>query len=447
MSMWMTNPNAYGPAAGPIFQELYKQPAAFAGVLGNNYGSYAGGLASTGKSFADAFGAYGAGMGSIAQARANENSARFGANAMAEAARQAGVANIGAASLGAFGSASNSALNAWAANQQAYNRAAADMHTANAQGMSNYGVSRNNALGAMSGAYGDIGRAQVGANALSNLNFSMGDGGGFGGGSGFSATGPGGPIASGSFGGGGGGGGMNFSGSSSRSSSGMGGGQALAGLGGLRDAVTSSDIPDRLDRLGAAGRKQLDDQHYSSRGMPSQMLGQTLSGLMTLGAPAYGSSAAGMNQFYANTQPNERAYESMLGQLGGGFNQVGRQIGGVQHDLGRGFNTANQGVRGMWDASLGRLPEFMTPAQREVARREGEIEADRSAAMRRMRELTRLMNSSSGADTVDGKFQRAHRANMQHQMNILDQYDNPTIPSMPTYTSAADRVRRSLGAF
>jgi hypothetical protein len=416
--MWMNRPNNYGPAAGPIFQELYKQPGVFAGALSNNYGSYAGGLAETGKSFANAFNAYGAGMGSIATARANENSARYGANAMAEAARQAGLASVGSAALGAYGSASNSALNAWAANQQAYNRSAADMHTANAQGMSNYGVSRNNALGAMSGSYGDIGKAQVGASALSNLNFSMSDGSGGSGGGGFSATGPGGSIASGSYGGGGSGGGMNFAGSSSRSSAGMGAGQALTGLGRLRDAVTSSDIPDRMDRLGADGRRQLDDQHYSSREMPSQMLGQTLSGLMTLQAPAYGQSAAGMNQFYANTQPNERAYESMLGQLGGGFNQAGRQIGGVQRDLGGGFNTANQGVRGMWDDSLGRLPEFMTPAQREIASRGGVQERQRSQDMTRLDRLTRMQQSPNVS---------AGRQNW--------------------YASAADRVRRSLGGF
>lgn len=414
MSMWMTNPNAYGPAAGPIFQELYKQPAAFAGVLGNNYGAYAGGLASTGKSFADAFGAYGAGMGSIAQARANENSARFGANAMAEAARQGTLSNLGAASLGAYGSAANSALNAWAANQQAYNRSAADMHTANAQGMSNYGVSRNNALGTMAGAYGDVGKAQVASNALANLNFSMSDGGG--GGSGFSATGPGGPIASGSFGGSGGGG-MNFSGSSSRSSSGAGGAAALSGLGGLRRAAMDSDIPNRLDRLGADGRRQLDDQHYSSREMPSQMLGQTLSGLMTLGSPAYSQSSAGMDQFYANTRPNEAPYDSMLRSLAGGFNQTGSQLGGVQRDLGSGFTTANQGVRGMWDDTLGRSLEFMTPAQREVARRDGAREQRRTRDMSRIDQLTRLAGNESLS---------------QGRRNW--------------YASAADRLRRSLGS-
>jgi hypothetical protein len=211
---------------------------------------------------------------------------------------------------------------------------------------------------------------------------------------------------------------MNFSGSASRSSSGAGGEQALAGLGSLRDSAMDPDMPNRMDRLGEIGRRQLDDQHYSSRGMPSQMLGQTLSGLMTLQAPAYGQSAAGMNQFYANSQPNDSAYQSMLGSLQGGFNQAGRQIGGVQRDLGGGFNTANRGVRGMFDDSLGRLPEFMTPAQREVASREGAREQRRTQDMSRLDRLTRMAQSP-----------------------------NVSAGRRDWYNSAADRVRRSMGAF
>jgi hypothetical protein len=280
--------------------------------------------------------------------------------------------------------------------------------------MSNYGVSRNNAMGTMSGAYGDIGKAQIAADALAGLNFSMGGGGG--GGGGFSATGPSGSIASGSYGGGGGG--MNFSGSASRSSSGAGGEQALAGLGSLRDSAMDPDMPNRMDRLGEIGRRQLDDQHYSSRGMPSQMLGQTLSGLMTLQAPAYGQSAAGMNQFYNNSRPNDSAYQSMLGALQGGFNQAGQQIGGVQRDIGGGFSTANRGVRGMFDDTLGRLPEFMTPAQREVASRTGARERQRSRDMSRLDSLTRMAQSP-----------------------------NVSAGRRDWYNSAADRVRRSMGAF
>jgi len=406
----MQNPKPYGPAAGPIFEELYKQPGVFAGALSNNYNSYAGGLANVGKSYADAFGAYGAGLGTMATARANENSARFGANAMAEAARQGALANVASSGLGAYGSAANSALNAWAANQQAYNRSAADMHMANQQAMGNVGVSRNNALGALGGSYGALGKAQIGADALSNLNFSMSGGGG----GGFSATGPGGPIAGGSFGGGGGGGGFNFGGSSSRSSSGgMGGAGALAGLTGLRDSVMDADIPNRIDRSSQAGRDQLDAQHYSSRMMPSDMLGQTLSGLMTLSGPAYSNSNRGMDQFYANTQPNERAYESMLGSLNQNFGGVGQQIGGVQRDMTGGFGTANSGVNNLWDRTLGKSPEFQTPAEREIAARQGRLEAAKSKEMERLARLERLANDpSSPYQSYYARRAAAQRARM-----------------------------------
>jgi hypothetical protein len=330
---------------------FFAAPGQFAEVLGGNYGNYVGGMAQTGKNYTDAFGAYNMGLGNMATARANERSNMYGANAMAEAARQGTLSNIGTAALGAYGSASNSALAAWAANQQAYNRSAADMHTANQQAMGNVGVSRNQALGSLGAAYGGIGRAEIGANALSNLNLNAS--GDFGGGGGFSATGPGGPLASGSYGGGGGGG-FSLSGSRSSSSGGGGSSGALSGLGDLRRSVMDPDIPNRIDNASQAGRNQLDAQHYSSRNMPSEMLGQTLQGLMTLGSPAYKASGAGMDQFYQANQFDERPYESMRGDLNRGFTTVGNQIGGVQRGIEGGYATANQQVNDLFDNSLRR---------------------------------------------------------------------------------------------
>jgi hypothetical protein len=343
----------------------FAAPGQFAEVLGGNYGNYVGGMAQTGKNYTDAFGAYNMGLGNMATARANERSNMYGANAMAEAARQGALSNIGTAALGAYGSASNGALAAWAANQQAYNRSAADMHTANQQAMGNVGVSRNQALGGLGAAYGGIGRAEIGANALSNLTASGYFGGG-GGGGGFSATGPGGPLASGSYGGGGGGGGGGFSLSGSRSSSSGGGGSggALAGLGDLRRSVMDPDIPNRIDSASQAGRNQLDAQHYSSRNMPSEMLGQTLQGLMTLGSPAYKASGAGMDQFYQANQFDERPYESMRGDLNRGYATVGNQIRGVQRGIEGGYATANQQVNDLWDRSLGAQYDPVTRARR-----------------------------------------------------------------------------------
>lgn len=402
MSMWMDNPNKYGPAAGPIFQQLYQQPGIFAKALSDNYGSYAGGLGSTGKSYADTFGAYSAGLGSMATARANEASARYGANAMAEAARQGALANLGSSALGAYGSASNSALNAWAANQQAYNRAAADMHTANQQSLGTVGASANSALGALGGAYAGIGRGQMASDALANMNFSMGGGGG----GGFSAAGPSGPIAGGSYGSAPGG--FGFSGSAS-SSGGAGSSQAYAGLEALRNSIVNSGAMGSINAGAAAGRQQLDSQHSSSRNMPSEMLGQTLSGLMTLGGPAYSNINRGMDQFYANTQMSERPYESMLASLNGGFGAAGNQIGSVQRDLGRGFGAANAGVNNMWTQSLGKSPEFQTPAEREIAAREGRMERQRSQDMARLSRLERM----AAAGPFQSYYQR--QADMQRQ--------------------------------
>lgn len=437
------NPESANMATGQIRSTLLQQPASFANVFGNNfggasqalasnygnaanalggtYGAFAGGLASTGKNFADAFGAYGAGLGTLATARANERSNMYGANAMAEAARMGAIGNLGASALGAFGGASNSALAAWAANQQAYNRSAADMHSANQQGMSNLGVSRNNALGSLGGAYGDIGKAQVAANALSNMtsnmNFSMtGPGGGSGGG--FLATGPDGrPIVIGGRGssgpvGGGGGGNFTLTGSANRTAnssatpgSNTGPGGALSGLGGLQQSLMDNTYADRIDAASQAGRDQLDSQHYSSRGMPSAMLNQTLGGLMALGRPAYDNINSGMRDFYSNNRFNERPYQDMVGAISSGFDRTGRQIGGVQRGLTDGYrgtsgdiigayrdansqlggmyNTANANVNNLWDRSLGQSEEFMSPAQMEIRARQAEIERRRTVDMQR----------------------------------------------------------------
>jgi hypothetical protein len=384
MSVWMQNPQGYGAAAGPVFQSLYEQPGQFATAFGNVAQGYMQGLGGLGQATANAYGAYGAGLGSVATARANEAGARYGANALAEAARQAGVSNIGSAALGAFGGASNSALAAWAANQQAYNNAAASMHNANQQGMSQYGQSRNAALGNLGNAYAGIGRAQLASNALSNFSFD----GSMGGGS-FNAAGPGGPVASGSYGAGGG---FNFSGGGSRSGGGGEADGALARLGGLRGDLMAGDITGSLDRGADAGRRQLDTQHYSSREMPSQMLGQMLSGLMQLSGPAYAQSGRGMDQFYANTQMDERPYQGILDRLTSGYGSASSQLGGLRSDMRSGFGSANSNIQRMWDNSLGRLPEFQTPAQREIAARQGREEQQRSRDAAQLARFTRLAN-------------------------------------------------------
>lgn len=217
------------------------------------------------------------GMAGLGQSAAYERANLYGANAMAEAARQGALSNIGSAGLGAYGSNTNAAMDAWSKNQMAYNSALANMHSANAS-----------TAAVQSMPYGDMSGA-------------------------FSAYGQQGPIGSGAY--------------------------AAAGgspLGGLTQQFDGNPALDRLDR-----------QHYSSRGMPSEMLGQGLSGLMALTAQNTGSINGGMNQFYGNQT--------------GAANQFAGMLGGLQNDMNAANSGGNSSIDRMWDQSLGKT--FLTPAE------------------------------------------------------------------------------------
>lgn len=377
--------HSVAPAGGGGSQDtgataIFSAPAQFADSFANAYGALSGGMGNTGKSFGDAFGAYSAALASLGQARANEESNRLSAAAMAEAARQGALGNIGAAGLGAYGSAANSAMAAWAANQQAYNQALANAHNADQQALSNLGVSRNGALGQLGDAYATIGKAQIGSNALSNLNFDFsGTMPGFGGdssGGGMTASGPDGTIAVGSYGsgasGGGGGGGFRLTGSGSRSSSssptGDGGAAALSGLAGLRQDLMSSDVLDRVGQQARSSAGRLDAQHYSSRGMPSSMLGQTLSGLMQLSDPAYRNIRGGMNQFYGSQGSGSGSVlDALASQLGSGYGDVRGDIRGTGDRISSGFGDVRNYMDSLWDRSLAVNPAYRTPLQNAAA--------------------------------------------------------------------------------
>jgi hypothetical protein len=309
-------------AQGQIFGALVQQPANFANAFSNTYGHQAGAL------------------GNMANAAANERSNLYGANAMAEAARMGALGNIGSAGLGAAGSASNAAMDAWARNQQAYSQSLTGMQMANQNTLGTLGASRNQALGNLGGSYGGIGRADIVAGALGGL------GGGLGGQ--FSAGGAGGPLADGTFSGGGGGGGGQIGGGSS----------ALAGLNGLQNNLMSPDILNAAMQGNNSAMNRLDQQHYSSRDMPSDMLGQSLSGLMTMTDMNSRNIGAGMDQFYGNQQ---RAGDQAMGALGG-----------MLGSLNDGANSTNQNIQGMWDNSLGRT-QFLTPAEQVQQRRDAQV--------------------------------------------------------------------------
>lgn len=325
------------PAAqANILGTLFSQPASFANSLAQAYGGMSQGMGGLGAGLGNAFSGYAGGMGNVAQAMSNERSNFYGSNAMAEAARQGAAGNLGAAALGAYGGASNAALGAWSANQTAYNKAMADMAMQNQQALSNYGVGRNAALSQLGESYTNAGRGFAGANAIAGLMPGSSSGGGF------SATGPGGQIASGSYdapdaqvGGGTGPGGYAD--------------QTFGGLGQLQNNIMSGDITGSLNRNYGVGMGALNDQHMSSRGQPSQMLGQTLQGLMTLGRQGYGSMDRGMDQFYATqNDPRNRAdYSPILGGLASGFSDVSGRFGSMAGQLGSGYRSAASQMGGM----------------------------------------------------------------------------------------------------
>lgn len=359
---------AQAAAMGQQNAMLYQQPAQFANAFGGAYNSYAGGLS-------NAYGSQAAGLGNIATAMANERGNMYGANAMMEASRMGALGNLGSAGLGAYGSMGNAAMGAWAQNQNAYNNAAATMQAANQSGLAGYGAANAAAQGnaasarasaqgaigaARAGAMGQIGRSQVGANALA----SLGLGGGMGGGS-FSAGGVGGPIASGSFSGGGGGGGGGFGGGRFMTEADVFG----SGYGVDSGGISDPGILAALQGNAAAGRQQLDSQHYSSRGMPSQMMDQGLAGLMALTRQSQGDIRAGANQFYDNQRYAGDQAMGRFGALGGAL-QGG--FGSVAGGLRSGFDKVGGQIQGMFDNSLGLLPQFLTPAKQIQHQREAQ---------------------------------------------------------------------------
>lgn len=376
---------AYGNQQVPnaqanVLATLYSQPANFANAIGNAYGNqanavsqasngYMQGLGTLGNSAANAYAGYAGGLGNTANAMANERSNWYGANAMAEAARQGAMGNIGAAALGAYGGAANSALNAWAANQTAYNKAMSDMVGANQSALAGYGASRNSALGSLGDSYASAGKGFAGANAIGDLSMSAG----MGLGNGFNATGPNGNIASGSYDSGSGG----FSMQARRNSSGPGpyAAQTFGGLDQLQNNLMSNDIGNALTGNYNTGLYGLNAQHLSSRNQPSEMLGQSLSGLMTLGSQGYGNSNRGMDQFYASqNDPRNRAdFSPVLHQLASGYKDSSSQLDRLGGQMGSGFNSTNTQLNNNFHSTLGTIGDLYRDMNTQSQRAQGRL--------------------------------------------------------------------------
>lgn len=400
---------AAGAGIAGAMGALGKFADAYGNIYGNAMQGISTGLSGIGKSHADTYGAYAGGLGNVAQAMANERSNYYTSNAMAEAARQQSLGNMGVAALSNYGGAANSALAAWAQNQMAYNKAASDLGVANQNALSQYGSSRNSALGNLGGAYATLGGKGAAAGVLSGLNLNMsggfnGLGGGLGNGNAFNAYGPNGPIASGSYGAyGGGGNGMSggYSGSLSMTPTDVTPylTPAYQGLGGLQGNLMAGDITGSLNNNYASGMQSLNDQHATSRAMPSQMLDQTLGGLMTLGNQGYGQIANGMNQFYSNqSDPRNRAdFGGVLDRLAGGYETANTSIGTLPSQLKDMYATtlgdAAGGLGSLYDKSLGRIDFFKSPMQIASEKRAVDLYGRRNAAVDKVYAAMNDLNS------------------------------------------------------
>lgn len=375
------------------YGNIYSSQGQGFGNLGSahaqNTQAVAQGMSGLGNAFANAYGSMAGGLGSVANAMANERSNFYTSNAMAEAARQQALGNLSTAALNSYGGAANAAMGAWAQNQNAYNQAMSGLGMANQTGLSSYGASRNQALGQLGQSYANLGGKLAGASALQGMTMDFGGGGG----GGFSATGPGGTVASGSYGGSGGGGGLRFSGADV--------GQQLRpafdGLESLRKDAMAGDITGSMNSNLQDGYNRLDLQHYTSRQMPSQMLGQTLSGLMQLGTQGYGSIGRGMDQYYAaqNDPRNRNDFSGLLDRLSTGYDQARGELRPFADRISSAFTASNSGIGALsgplkdlytnamsgatgalgelFNSSLANLELFQTPLQRAKAERDADL--------------------------------------------------------------------------
>lgn len=360
-------------AMGQIGTALLNQPAQMAGTLGGMFGGYgqnmqqglAGGYGAMAGAVGNAYGAYAQGLGNLANAQANERSNMYGAAGMAEAARQGALGNIGSAALGAYGSAANSALASYAQQQQAYQQAMSQLAASNQNALSGYGQSRNTALGQLANAYpqvansfGAVGKGAMAADMAGKI---------MGGGESFQATGPEGEIASGSYTPAADGGGYGGNATMDRVLPYM--EAAYGGLDSTRRDLMSPDMPAHMMSGYADSANRMTDAHRRSEGMPRNMLGDVLGGLTSMGRDAYGSSSAGMNQFYGAAQPTD--YSPYLRDMASGYGDASRNIGGgysdmanrMENNLNPAFAGTTQNVLGLYGDAL--APIFDT-AQRQM---------------------------------------------------------------------------------
>lgn len=375
-------PAGFGGGWGPGGYGSYapqSTPGEFGNLYNQQFNTYAQALSGLGQQNASALNAYGAGMGNIALAQANEGSARYGAMGQMAAANQLANSNIGTAALGAYGGMGNAAMSSWAANQQAYNQAAAGMQNSNQRALADIGTSRNQALGGLGGAI-----------AASDVMASLGGQGGASGG--FTASAPGGMVASGSFSGSPAGGG------------GASGSSALSGLAGLQNNIMNNSVADAIMAQSKAGWDSLNGQQSASSNMPSMMLNQGLAGLHALAQQPYQQLQRGAQDFYANANRTRGNYGQFADRLMQGFGSQGS----IADRLTDAFRGLSDRTSQFWDQTVGHNPavrpqdeqlELVKKANAWRQLQEAEAQAKRGnpspELMQRIQELRDVVNAPS----------------------------------------------------
>lgn len=408
----------YGGALGGLGNAMTGAYGAFAGGLGNMASARAqerGADASAramaeaarqgaaGNIAASALGNYGGAANSALAAWSANQAAYQKALSDMTASNQAGVSGFGQARSAALGNYGSNLAGAYGAFGPAMANLGSNLGAA-AREDSQQSSQRSRDRGYSSN--------QSSSNASVNGDFGFGGGGGgIGGGNDFVAMGPAGEIASGSYGSGGGGGGMGMGGgggvrggktssssgfqqndqmasqdSASRSGPGAyfgsvadraygGMNSALAGLGNTQGNfyknARGEDVLGALNGGYDKGLNSLNLQHYSSRDVPSQMLGQALLGMTALGSQGYDATNRGMDQFYSSL-PGQTNYDSLLGGLVGGFGSTMGGLGGLQRDVGAGYSDTVGNMNDLWNRTMARTEPFRTA--RDVAEEQRALE-------------------------------------------------------------------------
>jgi len=186
------------------------------------------------------------------------------------------------------------------------------------------------------------------------MDFGFGGGGG---GNTFNATSPSGPVASGSYSMG------------EQRGGGMGGG---ADLSGYRNDIMDGGVLSQLASADTNARDRLDRQQDLYRQDYSNMFGQGLLGMLTMGREGSGAMRTGMQDFYGNVSQNRPNFGQYLDRAGQGFSQSSGDIRGVGDRMSRDYGSGLGALTGLASqlgsaATAANSPDFVNDFMRRYA--------------------------------------------------------------------------------